>query len=91
MSEICSHCHIGSPKTQLGAWARIVGSHLVLVPGITTAVCDICGWVEYDPVILNQLEALLQFGSPPDVAGSAQAPLQPEETEWLKKWAIYNA
>lgn len=64
MSEICPHCHIGAAIPQRGTWARSVGSHLIVVPGIKTHVCDACGWLEYDQDALGQLGALLQLGGP---------------------------
>jgi hypothetical protein len=91
MIEICSHCHVGSPKMRAGTWARLIGAQLVVLPGITTAVCDVCGWVEYDPVIVRQLDALLQSGNLPSALATSFSTLQPEESEWLKKWAVNSA
>jgi hypothetical protein len=91
MTEICSQCHVGSPKQQTGTWARLIGPHLIVLPGIMTAVCDVCGWVEYDPIIVRQLEALLLSGNLPSAMVVPHPTLQPEESEWLKKWAVNTA
>ncbi len=91
MSEICSHCHIGSPKKQEGTWARMIGPHLILLPGIEAQVCDACGKVEYDPVVLERLNVLLHSGNPLEKKNRAHPSPQIEGSDWLEEWWGYNA
>jgi hypothetical protein len=47
--------------------------------------------MEYDPVIVRQLEALLLSGNPAGALATSLVPLRPEESEWLKNWAVNSA
>jgi hypothetical protein len=60
MQQICPHCHIGSPRIVRGTWAGMIGAMLITVPEIRVQVCDACGDVDYDPAVLERVEALLQ-------------------------------
>ena len=91
MSLICSHCHIGSPKEQEGTWARIVGSHLIVVSQIETLVCDACGKVDYNPIKLEHLNALLQSGALLDTKSRMHPAHSTEERDWFEDWLSHSA
>jgi YgiT-type zinc finger domain-containing protein len=62
MTELCTQCHLGSPRVERVTWARLVGRQLVVVPNIEALVCETCGAVDYDYGPLGRLEALLLVG-----------------------------
>lgn len=91
MSSICPFCHIGSPKSATGTWARFLGKHLIVLPGISIERCDICGHLEYDPAILARLDALLSAAPGSDPETQADASSQVDPNSLLEDWFINRA
>jgi YgiT-type zinc finger domain-containing protein len=64
----CSNCHIGTLQRKAAPYAAWHGDGFVVIPNVSTWVCDVCGERTYDEALLDSLTALL---GPPNPSSEA--------------------
>jgi len=67
--QTCPRCRIGTLQRKAAPYATWHSDEFVVIPALTTWVCDVCGERIYDPVVLDALQPLLGPSEPhPDEA-----------------------
>jgi YgiT-type zinc finger domain-containing protein len=69
MSELssypCPYCEIGQCQPSRATYTTIYKGALLTVPDMPVAMCDICGYQEFDRTAIMRLESLLGQGDTP--------------------------
>lgn len=55
----CPRCQIGHCHPGKTIYTRVINGHVVSIPNIMVATCDVCGYQEFDREALLRLQALL--------------------------------
>ena len=58
--NICPFCHIGSLEKHVLTYTQWYYDQFVVVPGVSTEVCDYCGQKQYDSAVVDRLQQLLR-------------------------------
>ncbi len=74
--EICTSCHIGHLQPRRVTYLLPFDNQLVTMPGVPAWLCDACGELTYDEIVLEQLNMLLGIDAElePDQAPRTRRP-----------------